>query len=85
MFPSIYKVKPHLRMENHKGKSPVNPFSNNDQVIKIDLTLKLGLSINEKQKVEEENKDVGSSSRLHGFSSVVDQPSNYDQVFSDFS
>ncbi|KAI3461060.1 hypothetical protein Pfo_017723 [Paulownia fortunei] len=53
-------------MENHKGKSKMSSFSDNDQVIKIDLTLKLGLSIHDREKLEEE-KDGGRNG-LHGFS-----------------
>lgn len=65
-------------MENHKGKSEINSPSNDDQVMKIDLTLKLGLSVYDKQNQEEE-KDAGSKG-AHGFSSMDGQSSN-DKVF----
>ncbi|KAL8029295.1 hypothetical protein ABFX02_14G216300 [Erythranthe guttata] len=50
-------------MDNRKGKSQMYPFSTSDQVIELDLTLKLGLSINDTQNVEE-NKDVNFSLQL---------------------
>ncbi|KAL7126837.1 hypothetical protein ABFS83_14G212900 [Erythranthe nasuta] len=51
-------------MENRKGKSQMYPLiSTNDQVIELDLTLKLGLSINDTENVEE-NKDVNVSLQL---------------------
>ncbi|KAK6144008.1 hypothetical protein DH2020_020828 [Rehmannia glutinosa] len=45
-------------MENSKGKSQSSSSSTNDQVSDIDLTLKLGLSIQDKQKLEEK-QDLG--------------------------
>ncbi|KAK6144007.1 hypothetical protein DH2020_020827 [Rehmannia glutinosa] len=65
-------------MENNKGKSQSNSSSNNDQVINIDLTLKLGLSIQDKQKLEETqvlgqgigNVEFNSSPPMYGTNEV---------------